>query len=134
MPRRHRGPEASRRGRRDYGAAPPHRRRRRAASSDGATTAGRRLPGPRTRGEREAAEKEGGGEHRAVALLHLKGAAPAHPTHVVEGVDDALGEAQVLHGTAELALLDPERALASHAGDDGSQRMHVAHIPEPGDE
>src|SRR2546422_5957427 len=53
---------------------------------------------------------------------------------LAEHLDDALVEAEIPDAVADLAVLDPERAVARHAGEDFLVGIDLADVPQPRDQ
>ena len=58
----------------------------------------------------------------------------AHRGDAGQGIEVALGVAQVPDRPDDLAVLDKERAVAGHARDDGELRVDRVRVVEPGHE
>src|SRR5262245_16711609 len=85
----------------------------------------------------EPAEEQGRGEvapdHEPVGRDGAQLAADA--VDAAEGLEDALGEAEVADAAAELSVLDEEGAVTGHAGHDGASGVEkTVHVVEAGDE
>src|SRR5919106_1417323 len=53
---------------------------------------------------------------------------------VAQGIDDRVGEPEVLHRVAYLAVLDEPGPVTGHAGDDGLLRVNHVRVVEPRDQ
>src|SRR5438093_11101549 len=71
---------------------------------------------------------------RAATESGLETQVAADTERAAERVRVRLGEAQVLHRMRDLTVLDEERPLARHAGDDRPQLVHPARVVEARDE